>query len=117
MKKRLSFSLSLLNFYPRLFLMALKYRLAQHNLVMALNKGREDRRGALVVRGDGRIKRAKALLKGVRESFVVAAGIIGVGSHFVRQQAGIFQQALVRFVAMPEPQLVRRFAVPGQRAL
>ena len=81
---------------------------------MAVGEGGKRRGRREVPRLDIVVKRPEALLEGVREALVVAAGVVGEPPGLVAEQRGIADQALVGLVAMADPHLVGLLAAPGE---
>jgi len=92
-------------------------RLAYAQGAMPIFKRREVGPGIEVARCeitiDGRIQ----LLKCIGKAFVVSARIRGQRSPFRQQQRRIFQQMLIRPIAVADPQLIGPFAIPGDRRI
>ena len=95
--------------------MALCDGFAEKNLAMAIRKRRESQWGLHVFALQVRVERPEALLEGIREAFVVAAGQRHERPGHIGDQGGVTQHKLVRTIAVSNPQLVGSFAFPRHR--
>src|ERR1035438_674662 len=91
-------------------------RLAEEKLAMAVGERRVERLRRTPAGPDVVVDRAEALLEGIGEALVVAAREIGEGCRGGAEERRVAHEQVVGRRALADPELVRRLAVPCERA-